>query len=123
MPGVRIQPSDERLAAAGLTRGDMGSRPVTVRDLSRPMQGPPFPPCFICGHHDVKTYHLGERRDAQGVPILDADGTTIVSETIWAGMQRMFDDGGFEKVNVVEAPPTQGFRLPTASILVTPATM
>lgn len=63
--------------------------------------------------HEVKTYHLQ----------LDSQGTVIVSTTVWGRMQQLYDSGGFEPVNVVSKPPTQGLVLPPAAVSVRPAEM
>lgn len=115
--GVRITPTAATLAAVGIDSA--ANRPWCVRDITRPLNQPQ--PCRWCGHHDVKTYHLGTRRLPDGMPILDDDGTVIVSTTIWERLQALWDNGGFEKVNVVSAPPTQGIVLPTATVTVAPA--
>jgi hypothetical protein len=106
--GIRIQPQRARLAAEGIT--DVAGRLFVVRDISRPLT--PGDPCGTCGYpHDCKTYHLK----------LDAEGTIIVSTTVWANMRKLFDNGGFEEVNVVPRPPAQGIILPTAKVSITPA--
>jgi hypothetical protein len=46
-----------------------------------------------------------------------------VSTTIWDNLQKMYDHGGFEMVNVVAHPPAQGIVLPTAVVRVQPARM
>lgn len=101
--GIRIQPTRERLAEIG----DPAGRLIVVRDLSRPIAVTPTGPiCHFCGYrHDCKTYHLQ----------LDAEGAVIVSTTVWGRLQRLFDCGGFEPVNVVTKPPTQGFFLQPAT--------
>jgi hypothetical protein len=111
--GVRIQPQPARLAAEGI--GSVANRLFIVRDQSRPMPPNPHrPACRLCGHpHQCKTYHLQ----------LDGEGTIIVSTTIWAHMRKLFDHGGFEAVNVVSEPPTQGLILPSAVARVIPAKM
>lgn len=114
--GIRIQPTDAVLSMLGLTRGDCANRPWRVLDHSRPADGPPFPACKWCGEHKVKTYHLGHRRLPDGLPILDADGTTMISTVIWEKLQALHDNGGFEKVNVVATPPVQNIVLPTAVV-------
>jgi hypothetical protein len=110
---VRIQPQPARLAAEGIT--SVAHRLFIVRDQSRPMPPNPHrPACRLCGHpHQCKTYHL----------MLDSDGTMIVSTTIWAHMQKLFDHGGFEPVNVVREPPTQGLVIPPAQVRIQPAEM
>jgi hypothetical protein len=110
---VRIQPQPARLAAEGIT--SVAHRLFIVRDQSRPMPPDPHrPACRLCGHpHQCKTYHLQ----------LDGEGTVIVSTTIWAHMRKLFDHGGFEQVNVVRQPPTQGLILPPAAARVIPAKM
>ncbi len=87
--GIRIRPQPSR---GPLPDNQM----IVLRDTARPMQGPPFPPCWLCGEHTVKTYHFQL-----------VDGTVIVSTTIWARLLSMPDTGGFELVNVVAEPPTQ----------------
>lgn len=107
--GIRIQPTAEALKLVGIANAN--DRPWIVRDLSRPFNGPPWADCHMCGHHEVKTYHFQ----------LDGEGTIMVSTTIWERLQMMFDCGGFEKVNVVAEPPSQGIVVPTAKVqLITP---
>lgn len=109
--GVRIQPQSGRLQAEGIT--DVAGRMFVVRDVTRPLR-PPYVFCQVCGvPHECKTYHLK----------LDGDGTVIVSETVWANLQRLYDCGGFEAVNVVSQPPSQGLILPTAHVRIVPASM
>jgi hypothetical protein len=56
------------------------------------------PICSKCGiQHFHKTTHLQLRA-----------GSVIVSEAVWANMQLLIDDGGFEFVNPVPDPPAQG---------------
>ena len=106
--GVRIQPQAARLRAEGI--GSAANRLFILRDWGRPLQGQPM--CPTCGlRHECKTYHFQ----------LDAEGTIIVSTTIWDRMLRMPDHGGFEQVNVVTKPPAQGLVLPPATVHVTPA--
>lgn len=102
--GIRIQPQPARWR----DYGDMRDRLIIVRDTSRPLKpGGLRPVCRVCGMpHECKTYHFQ----------LDSDGTIMVSTTIWGRLQRMFDHGGFEQVNVVSAPPAQGIELPTANV-------
>jgi hypothetical protein len=111
--GIRIQPQPARLRAEGIV--SVADRLFIVRDRSRLL--PPNlhrPVCRLCGHpHQCKTYHLQ----------LDGEGTIIVSTTIWARMQRLHDHGGFEPVNVVAKPPTQGLILPPVTVHATPAQM
>jgi hypothetical protein len=97
--GIRIQPALDRRE----TYGDFANRLVILRDVSRPLKPHPQQAiCRICGHpHDYKTYHFQ----------LDAEGTIIVSTTIWERLLAMPDHGGFEKINVVEEPPTQHMAL------------
>jgi hypothetical protein len=111
--GVRIQPQPARLAAEGI--GSVAHRLFIVRDLSRPVRPSPHnPTCRLCGRpHGYKTYHFQ----------LDAEGTIVVSTTIWQHLLRMPDRGGFEAVNVVSEPPTQGLILPSAVARVIPAKM
>jgi hypothetical protein len=110
---VRIQPQPARLAAEGI--GSVAHRLFIVRDRSRPLPPNPHRPvCRLCGHpHQCKTYHLQ----------LDAEGTIIVSTTIWAHMRKLFDHGGFEAVNIVVEPPAQGLVLPPAAVRAVPAKM
>ena len=98
MPGVRIRPQADR------TVPDDGL--VVLRDLGRP-----FPPpkdgqrledvqavCSKCGvQHFHKSLHLQLRA-----------GSVIVSESVWAKMQKAPDSFGFEYVNHVSDPPAQG---------------
>jgi hypothetical protein len=86
-----------------------------VRDLARPLRPDPHrSACRVCGRpHTCKTYHFK----------LDAEGTVIVSTTIWAHLARMPDHGGFELVNTVGAPPAQGLVLPPAAVRAVPAQM
>lgn len=79
--------------------------------MSRPLKG--RHECWQCGHHEFKTYHFQ----------LDQDGTIIVSTAIWDRLQTMFDNGGFEKVNVVAKPPSQTIELPTAKLKLTTGEM
>jgi hypothetical protein len=111
--GIRIQPQKERLRSEGIT--DVANRLFVVRDVSRPIKViPESPVCPHCGYpHDCKAYHLQ----------LDAEGTVMVSTTIWENMLKLFDQGGFEKVNVVGDPPDQRIILPSASVGITPALM
>jgi hypothetical protein len=97
--GIRIQPALDRRQ----TYGDFANRLVILRDVSRPIPPhPQNPACRHCGHpHEYKTYHFQ----------LDAEGTIIVSTTIWERLLAMPDRGGFEKVNVVAEPPTQQIQL------------
>jgi len=97
MEGIRIKPVSERNVP--------DSAMVVVRDISRPFPAPrdgtPIqdvqPVCQHCGvQHFHKVYHLQLRA-----------GTVIVSTVIWAKLQAMPDNGGFEFVNVVDRPPTQ----------------
>lgn len=95
--GIRIQPQPARIRELGLT--DLAGRMIIVRDISRPLGAASVQRrelCKFCGTpHEFKTYHFQ----------LDADGTIMVSTTIWNRLQAMFDHGGFEKVNVVASPP------------------
>lgn len=111
--GIRIQPQPARLRADGIT--STAHRLFIVRDVSRPIRPSPHnPTCRMCGRvHECKTYHLQ----------LDAEGTAIVSTTVWARLQAMPDHGGFEPVNVVAKPPTQGLVLPSAVVRVAPSQM
>lgn len=104
MPGIRIQPTKAAMQQVGLVSA--ANREWIVRDVSRPLQGPPFPECSRCGHHDVKTYHLQ----------LDGDGTVMVNIGVWDRLQKLFDNGGFEKVNDVEEPPVQQLLMPPAKV-------
>jgi hypothetical protein len=107
--GIRIQPQRARLAAEGVA--SVANRMFVIRDRGRPL--PPVTVCRHCGYpHDCKAYHFQ----------LDGEGTIIVSTKIWENLLKMPDHGGFERVNVVAKPPTQGILLPTAHIKVTPAT-
>jgi len=98
MPGVRIRPKPDRVVP--------DSSLIVLRDQARPYPEPrdgrPLADvqavCSKCGvQHFHKTLHLQLRA-----------GSTIVSEAVWAKMQLMVDDGGFEYVNHVDAPPAQG---------------
>jgi hypothetical protein len=111
--GIRIQPQKERLRAEGVN--DVAGRLFIIRDTSRPIPPHPANPvCRLCGRpHEFKTYHLQ----------LDAEGTVMVSTTIWENMLKLFDHGGFEPVNVVADPPDQQMILPTAHVSLTPAEM
>lgn len=61
-----------------------------------------YPPCGICKVvHPCKVIHLN----------LDAEGTDIVSEGVWAQLQRVPNWGGFRVVNTVENPPTKKMGL------------
>ena len=105
--GIRIQPQPARLRAEGIT--DVANRLFVIRDVTRPL-APPHSLCATCGvPHEFKTYHLN----------LDGDGTVIVSTTVWARMQKLYDCGGFEEVNVVGIPPAQTLLLPTAHLNIT----
>lgn len=108
MSGVRIRPQPERLPPESAY-----GRLIIVRDVTRPL--PPNKDrgvCRLCGRpHDCKTYHLQ----------LDGDGTTLVSETIWAQLQKLYDRGGFELCNEVKEPPTQSIVVPTARVTIRPA--
>jgi hypothetical protein len=97
--GIRIQPALDRRQ----TYGDFANRLVILRDVSRPIPPHPAnPACRHCGRpHECKTYHFQ----------LDAEGTIIVSTTIWQRLLAMPDRGGFELVNVVANPPTQRISL------------
>lgn len=82
---------------------------VVVRDITRPVT--PGDPCGVCGvPHDCKTYHLQLH-----------DGTVIVSTTVWDNLQKLYDCGGFEPVNVVSEPPSQGLLVPSATVKIRPA--
>jgi hypothetical protein len=111
--GVRIQPQAARLRGEGIS--DVAGRLFIVRDATRPIPPHPAnPTCRLCAQpHTCKTYHLQ----------LDAEGTVMVSTTIWDNMQRLYDRGGFEPVNVVAEPPVQAIVLPTATVRATPAQM
>jgi hypothetical protein len=97
MPGVRLRPAPDRTVPDNAL--------IVVRDISRPFPQPTNGQtleqvqavCSQCGvQHFHKTYHLQLRA-----------GSVIVSETIWAKLQAMPDNGGFVLVNYVEAPPAQ----------------
>ena len=97
MPGIRIQPRPDRAAPDNAL--------IVVRDKTRPFPQPRDgqrlekvqPVCRLCGvQHFEKTYHIQLQ-----------DGAAIVSTTIWDRLQTLVDCGGFEKVNVVEKPPSQ----------------
>jgi hypothetical protein len=108
--GVRIQLTAERMREVNIDSA--ANRLITVRDVGRPMISTAV--CNVCHQrHDCKTYHFQ----------MDADGTKIVSTTIWDNLQKMYDHGGFEMVNVVAHPPAQGIVLPTAVVRVQPARM
>lgn len=108
--GVRIEPEPARLAAEGIT--DVAGRLFIVRDVTRPFTADPAHPCGTCGcPHDCKTYHLQ----------LAADGTVMVSTTVWDRLQRLWDNGGFRLVNHTPDPPTQQISIPTATVKLTPA--
>jgi hypothetical protein len=111
--GIRIQPQPARLRAEGI--GSVAHRLFIVRDLARPFPPSPHRPvCSVCGRpHEYKTYHFQ----------LDAEGTITVSTTVWTHLLRMPDHGGFEPVNVVAEPPTQGLVLPSARARIKPAEM
>lgn len=73
------------------------------------------PVCLVCERaqngrrqHLSKTYHIQ----------LDADGTTIVSQGVWSGLQRCAQNP-FEAVNAVSAPPTQTLVVPAAAVSIT----
>lgn len=117
--GIRIQPSSDRLRAAGVTSA--ADRLIIVRDLSRP-----YGQERVCGYctrlerqvsgwkgrdvtHGSKTYHFQ----------LEGDGTIMVSTGVWGRLQMMFDNGGFERVNAVKKPPSQSLIIPTAKVQVT----
>jgi hypothetical protein len=109
--GIRLQLSAERRRQYGSLAGQM----VILRDVARPIPPHPTNPvCRVCRRpHECKTYHFQ----------LDAEGTIMVSTTIWENLLRMPDHGGFEPINVVTEPPAQGIILPPARISVTPAQM
>lgn len=95
--GFRIRPREDHL------KQDLAiNRMIVLRDISRPIPPhPENPVCRICLHpHDCKTYHFQ----------LDAEGTIIVSSTIWDRLQNMPLNGGFEFINVVSDPPDQHIR-------------
>lgn len=109
--GVRIQPQPARLRADGID--SVANRLFVVRDVTRPLR-PPHTVCTTCGvAHECKTYHLQ----------LDAEGTVIVSTTVWDRLHRLYDHGGFEQVNVVRKPPTQRLVLPPALVMAAPTSM
>lgn len=106
--GIRIQPQPARLRELGIIVA--AGQLFIIRDRSRPIPQPNPNVCRICGHpHECKTYHL----------YLDTDCTVMVSTTIWERFLSMPDHGGFERVNVISEPPTQGIILPSATIEVT----
>lgn len=111
--GIRIQPQPERLRAEGI--GSVAHRLFIVRDVARPIPPSPHnPTCQTCGRpHECKTYHFQ----------LDAEGTVIVSTEIWRHLLAMPDHGGFEPVNVVMRPPTQGLVVPPARARIKPSEM
>ena len=117
--GVRIQPRPDLNFPSGAAM-------VVVIDWDRPI--PPAldnegrlipleqtqPICRICeraqnGHrqHFTKAYHIQ----------LGADGTTIVSTGVWAGLLRCADNP-FVAVNPVAKPPTQTFIVPPATLTI-----
>jgi hypothetical protein len=61
-----------------------------------------YPECGRCRVvHPCKVVHVD----------LDAEGTAIVSESVWAQFQRVPNWAGFRVVNTVSNPPTQGVGL------------
>ena len=44
----------------------------------------------------------------------------MVSTGVWDQLQRLYDNGGLEMVNVVATPPTQGIVLPTMHVRIDP---
>jgi len=98
--GIRIEPQPGRLSVPD-------NQMIVLRDQSRKFQPDPLQICRICGYpHDCKTYHLQL-----------VGGAVIVSTTIWDRLQDMPDHGGFQEVNVVEAPPAQGLNLEHLSVV------
>ena len=108
MPGVRIRPLPDRVVPDNSL--------IVLRDLAQPL--PPdkrgarlediVPVCSKCGvQHFHQTWHLQLR-----------DGTTIVSAAVWANMQRMHEDGGFEFVNEVPDPPAQTMQPGQETLLI-----
>ena len=102
MPGVRIRPKVDRVVPDNAL--------IVIRDKSRPKILPKkaqqagqrlediLPVCSKCGvQHFEVTYHLQLRA-----------GSIIVTESLWAKLQAMIEDGGFEYVNHVQDPPAQG---------------
>jgi len=98
MPGVRLRPQADRVVP--------DSALIVLIDRARPIPVPKDGQrledvravCSKCGvQHLHKALHLQLRA-----------GSVIVSEAVWAKMQMMPDDGGFEYVNHVESPPAQG---------------
>ena len=98
MPGVRIRPKPDRIVPDNSL--------IVLQDKTRPIPKPKYGErledvravCSKCGiQHFYKTLHLQLRA-----------GSVIVSEAVWAKMQMLADDGGFEYVNHVAAPPAQG---------------
>ena len=103
--GIRIRPVRHEVPPNAI---------IVLRDVSRPIPGwdandrnrygerfiDVAPTCATCGQqHRFKTYHFQLRA-----------GTVIVSTEIWGWLQRMPDNGGFEYVNHVADPPTQGIQ-------------
>ena len=97
LPGIRIRPKPDRRVPDNAV--------IVVRIMDRPLplpkNGRPLtqvkPSCDMCGYvHEHKTYHLQLRA-----------GSVIVSPVIWARLQGLVDDGGFEQMNTVADPPTQ----------------
>lgn len=108
---------------------DAANAIIAVRDITEPFTPVPgwvdvpgigpvhydetWPACAQCNipaskadapiaHQGYKTRHIR----------LGPDGTTIVSEGVWAGLSKFIDNGGFEIVNTVPNPPavTLSFR-------------
>ena len=97
MPGVRIRPLPDRQVPDNSL--------IVLRDMAKPL--PPdkrgarlediVSVCSKCGvQHFHQTWHLQLRA-----------GTVIVSPKVWANMQLMHENGGFEFVNEVPDPPAQ----------------
>lgn len=92
-----------------------GPAVIAIKDLSEPFDATNgrWPACSICGipemaegipmgHQGFKTRHV----------TVDADGYAIVSAGVWEGISKFVDNGGFELVNTVPAPPavTMSFK-------------
>ena len=97
LPGIRIRPHKDRYVPDNALVVVVDK----LRPLKQPKDGRPLTQvkakCEHCGYvHEHKAYHLQLRA-----------GSIIVSPIIWTRLQGLVDDGGFEKVNTVERPPTQ----------------
>jgi hypothetical protein len=106
--GIRITPRADTMRALGLS--SVANRPWVIRDVGQRFIEP-YPTCSECGHHEVPTWHLQ----------LDADGTVMVSVELWDRFQTFHDYGGFEKVNVVSAPPDQTLAFTSALLMAQPS--